>query len=38
MPVIADYEKVGKVRKVNSNRGPEQVYSDVRSIVQEYCV
>ena len=38
MPVIEEYEKVGKVRKVNSDRAPEAVYSDVRSIVHEYVV
>jgi UMP-CMP kinase len=32
MPVIQFYEQKGKVRRINADRGPDEVYTDVRQL------
>ena len=34
MPIIKFYEQKGKVRKINADRSPDQVYADVQPLVQ----
>lgn len=34
MPIINFYDKKGKVRKIDANRSPEQVYADVQPLVK----
>ncbi|BDA44677.1 UMP-CMP kinase 3 [Coccomyxa sp. Obi] len=34
MPIINFYEQKGKVRRINANRSPDEVYGDVRPLVQ----
>ena len=34
MPIISFYDAKGRVRKIDADRGPEEVYADVRPLVQ----
>jgi UMP-CMP kinase len=34
MPIIKFYDQKGKVRKINANRPPDEVYAEVRPLVQ----
>lgn len=33
MPVVEHYEKLGKVRRINTDRPIEEIYAEVRSLV-----
>ncbi len=34
MPIINFYEQKGKVRKINADRSPDEVYADVQPLVR----
>ncbi len=34
MPIINFYDAKGRVRKIDANREPEEVYADVRPLVE----
>ena len=34
MPIINFYDAKGRVRKINADRNPDEVYADVRPLVQ----
>ena len=34
MPIISFYDAKGRVRKIDADRSPEEVYADVRPLVQ----
>ena len=34
MPIISFYDTKGRVRKIDADRGPDEVYADVRPLVQ----
>lgn len=34
MPIINFYDAKGRVRKINADRDPDEVYADVRPLVQ----
>lgn len=32
MPIIEYYEKLGKVRRINADRNPDEIYEEVRKL------
>ncbi len=36
MPIIEHYEKLGKVRQINADRDPEEIYQQVRQLFADF--
>ncbi len=36
MPIIEYYEKFGKVRQINADRSPEEIYKEVEALFKDF--